>query len=111
MNGDWKDALGSLLQSGALPEGEDKGCVPSPETRECQKTPLHVVMERKGRHGKTATIVEGFECDDEDLQTTARILKQRLGTGGSARGGEILIQGDVAAKVKDILRDLGYKVK
>ena len=109
---DWKDQLGALLSEGSLPQGEE------PRTEErvesapsVQKEPLHVVVERKGRKGKTATIVEGFLCDDETLKETAAKLKQKLGTGGSARGGEILIQGDVAEKAKAILRSLGYKVK
>ena len=65
----------------------------------------------KGRKGKTATIVEGFTCPEDELLEVAARLKTRFGTGGSARGGEILIQGDVAAKVKALLTEMGYKVK
>lgn len=111
---DWKDALGSLLQEGNLPEGEPD----APETeaapddsKTVQKSPVHVLIEKKGRAGKTATIVEGFDCLDETLQEVARQLKRRLGVGGSARGGEILIQGNLLAKVKEALTDMGYKVK
>ena len=55
--------------------------------------------------------MEGFDCPDETLQEVARQLKRRLGVGGSARGGEILIQGNLLAKVKEALTDMGYKVK
>lgn len=111
---DWKDALGSLLQEGNLPEGGPDA--PEPEavpadSKTVQKTPVHVLIEKKGRAGKTATIVEGFDCPDETLQEVARQLKRRLGVGGSARGGEILIQGNLLAKVKEALTDMGYKVK
>lgn len=109
---DWKDALGSLLQNGDLPEGEDApASVPEDAPAGVQKAPLHVLKEKKGRAGKVATIIEGFECPDAELQDTARRLKQRLGVGGSARGGEILIQGDLVEKVRTLLRELGYKVK
>lgn len=111
---DWKDTLGSLLQEGNLPEGEPD----APETeatpadsKTVQKTPVHVLIEKKGRAGKTVTIVEGFDCPDETLQEVARQLKRRLGVGGSARGGEILIQGNLLSKVKEALMDMGYKVK
>ena len=111
---DWKDALGSLLQEGNLPEGEPD----TPETKAeptdsktVQKTPVHVLIEKMGRAGQTATIVEGFECADEALQEVARQLKRKLGVGGSARGREILIQGNMLSKVKDALVDMGYKVK
>lgn len=111
---DWKDALGSLLQEGNLPEGEpdapETEAVPA-DSKTVQKTPVHVLIEKKGRAGKTATIVEGFDCPDETLQEVARQLKRRLGVGGSARGGEILIQGNLPAKVKETLTDMGYKVK
>lgn len=111
---DWKDALGSLLLEGNLPEGEpdapETEAVPA-DSKTVQKTPVHVLIEKKGRAGKTATIVEGFDCPDETLQEVARQLKRRLGVGGSARGGEILIQGNLPAKVKEALTDMGYKVK
>lgn len=111
---DWKDALGSLLQKGDLPEGEQNAPeteVSATDTKSVQKAPVHVLIEKKGRAGKTATIVEGFECTDQALQEVARQLKRRLGVGGSARGGEILIQGNLLGKVKKTLVDMGYKVK
>ena len=111
---DWKDALGSLLQEGNLPEGEpdapETEAMPA-DSKTVRKFPVHVLIEKKGRAGKTATIVEGFDCPDETLQEVARQLKRRLGVGGSARGGEILIQGNLPAKVKEALTDMGYKVK
>ena len=111
---DWKDALGSLLQEGNLPEGEpdapETEAMPA-DSKTVQKSPVHVLIEKKGRAGKTATIVEGFDCPDETLQEVARQLKRRLGVGGSARGREILIQGNLPAKVKEALTDMGYKVK
>lgn len=72
---------------------------------------LHVIMERKGRAGKTATIITDFTMPDDELQALARQLKTKLGTGGSVRGNEILIQGDRRAQVMEILRGLGHKVK
>lgn len=112
MNLDWKDALDALRASGTIPEDNS----PEPEAPEnpaesIQKEPLHVVTDRKGRKGKTATIVEGFLGSDSALDELAKTLKQKLGTGGSARAGEILIQGDRKKDVADILRSLGYKVK
>lgn len=71
---------------------------------------LHVVVERKGRGGKTATIIEGFECQPEQLKEIAAKLKSALGTGGSARGGEILIQGDCRDRVCTLLTALGFKL-
>ncbi len=108
---DWKDALGALREQ--LPEGEasPNETHGDAEKKEAKKETLHVVMERKGRKGKTATIIEGFLCDDETLEETARTLKQKIGTGGSARGGEILLQGDWKEKASSLLRDMGYKVK
>lgn len=60
-------------------------------------------MERKGRGGKTATIIEGFTGTDDELKALATRLKQQLGVGGSARGGEILIQGDCRQRLREIL--------
>lgn len=112
MNTDWKDALGQLR--GSLPEGEEPAAtVPAgephtdPSSKRKPKDKLHIALEKKGRGGKTATIVYGFTCSDDELQATASLLKKRLGTGGSARGGEILIQGDRRDDVAAELRRMG----
>lgn len=114
MKMDWKEAL--LAQSKAM--GIDPTDVEAespaeaaPQEEKIQKEPLHIVVEKKGRGGKTATIVEGFTCSENMLKKTAAALKSALGTGGSARGGEILIQGDRRAEVAAWLRNKGYKLK
>lgn len=106
---DWLSALEALKAGGTLPEGEpDAPEAPQPEAK---KPTLHIVLDKKQRHGKTATIIEGFDCSDEDLLDLARRLKTAIGTGGSARGGEILLQGDWRERAADLLRREGYKVK
>jgi translation initiation factor 1 len=71
---------------------------------------LSVFVEKKGRAGKTATIITGFRCDDDRLKAVAAKLKAALGCGGSARAGEILIQGERRADVEKQLRAMGYKI-
>lgn len=113
---DWKEAL--LAQSRAMglePEADDTASDTSApaesQKSESPKGLLHIAVEKKGRGGKIATIVFGFECSDELLKQTAATIKSRLGTGGSARDGEILIQGDRSDDVRRVLTDLGWKVK
>ena len=72
---------------------------------------LNVQIERKGRAGKVATIVSGFTVDDDAVADIASSLKRTLGTGGSARGGEILIQGDRATDVVNALVKMGLKAR
>ncbi len=111
---DWRSALGALLKDACpLPDenGQTKETEQSGQDRQTQREPLDVVVERKGRNGKTATIVCGFTIADEAVADIASKLKRRLGAGGSARGGEILIQGDRAADVLKTLSDLGFKTR
>lgn len=106
---DWKDLLAQLKTDPLLPQGED--IVEKPQVEKPKKKDrLNVVVEKKGRGGKVATIIEGFTIPDEEVAELAATLKKKLGVGGSARGGEILIQGNIADKVKDQLRQLGYKL-
>ena len=93
---DWQSALSSLLDNGNLPDGDDtvKESADENNKRPATLPILTIFFERKGRGGKEATIITGFDSmNDEEVSEVARTLKQRLGTGGSARGGEILIQG------------------
>lgn len=72
---------------------------------------LYVSRDKKGRGGKVATLVEGFEGSDEALTDLCKMLKQKCGVGGAAKDGEIIIQGDKREKVAELLRADGYKVK
>lgn len=94
----------------SLPEGEVMAA-PEPQAFPlAAKDRLRVVIEKKGRKGKVATIVEGFTVSDEEVAEVAAMLKKKLGVGGSSRGGEILIQGDLADKVRALLRAEGYRL-
>lgn len=107
---DWKDALRSLRDPSETTVPDDESTPASnAEPVKKQRAKLNVVMERKGRGGKTATIIEGFEIEDSEIDDIARRLKQKLGIGGSARGGEILLQGDCRDKVRSLLREMGFK--
>lgn len=107
---DWKDQLQQLKGSGVLPEGREREeeVLPVQKQTKTHKGKLHIAIEKKGRAGKTATIVYGFTGTDEELQHLAQTLRRRLGTGGSARGGEILLQGDRREETQRILKELGY---
>lgn len=81
------------------------------KTLEPQKQRLRVYLDTKHRAGKKVTAIEGFIGTEEDLELLCKTLKTKVGTGGSAKDGIIIIQGDMVAKVKDILQSLNYKIK
>lgn len=82
---------------------------PRVETLAPERQKLRVSIERHHRGGKTVTLVTGFVGTDDDLQALAKQLKTKCGTGGSAKDGEIIIQGEVKDKVVSLLLALGYK--
>ena len=67
--------------------------------------------ERKGRKGKTVTVVEGLVLSPEDLKALAKRLKRACGTGGTVKDGRIEIQGDHRDTIEATLVGLGYRTK
>ena len=72
---------------------------------------LYVQLSTRHRAGKTVTLVQNFVGTDIDLESLAKSLKTKCGTGGSAKDGEIIIQGDFREKVKKIISEMGMTVK
>ncbi|MCA1758013.1 MAG: translation initiation factor [Bacteroidales bacterium] len=110
MDNDWKKRLGVVYSTN--PEFSfNRDDQVEGNTLPPDKQNLKVRPEKKGRKGKTVTLVTGFSGNDKDIEELARLLKTRCGTGGSAKDGEIIIQGDFTARVITILSELNYKVK
>jgi translation initiation factor 1 len=72
---------------------------------------VRVRRESKGRGGKTVTAISGLPLGDDELDGLAAELKRRCGTGGSAKDGIVVIQGDHVGPIIDELRARGYAVK
>lgn len=70
---------------------------------------LKIRLDSKHRAGKAVTLVEGFVGNGEDLGALEKKLKSFCGTGGSAKDGEIIVQGDQREKVLQWLVKNGYK--
>jgi translation initiation factor 1 len=79
------------------------------ETLLPEQQKLKVRSDTKHRAGKAVTLIEGFIGKEEDLQELGKKLKSFCGTGGSAKDGEIIVQGDQREKVMQWLLKNGYK--
>jgi translation initiation factor 1 len=94
----------------------DPNFVPGSDEEETVTLPvsqqkLRIRLETKHRGGKAATVITGFIGRNEDLEDLSKKLKTHCGTGGSAKEGEIIIQGDQRPKVLGWLLQQGYPAK
>jgi translation initiation factor 1 len=72
---------------------------------------LRVWLEKNHRGGKIVTVIKNFQGQEDDLNSLAKTLKNKCGTGGTTKDGEIIIQGDHREKIVQILLQSGYKAK
>ena len=107
---DWTERLGMVYSTNPNFEYTTSQ-EEEPTTLPPQQQNLRVWLDRKHRGGKTVTLVKGFIGTDDDLTELGRMLKSKCGVGGSAKDGEIIIQGDHRDRVVDLLTQAGYKCK
>ena len=107
---DWKKRLGVVYSTNPdfkyqTEETQEETTLPPSRQR------LIVRIDRRGRAGKQVTLIEGFKGSGDDLAALAKTLKVKGGVGGSAKDGEITIQGDLRDKVTALLTSMGYGAK
>ena len=100
---DWKDRLNIVYSTNPdfnyqLDEEEE------PATVDPKQQKLRVSIEKKGRGGKTVTVISGFIGPEDDLKELGRLLKTKCGVGGAVKDGEILIQGEFKQRIIDLLK-------
>lgn len=93
------------------PDFKPETSIPEKESPSPVQQDLRVWLETKHRGGKSATVIKGFCGTQEELEKLAKKLKTSCGTGGTAKDGEIIIQGDFRDKIVEILHSLHYKAK
>lgn len=104
---DWKDRLNVVYSTNPNYEYENLN-EEEDETLEKRQQKLRISIEKKGRGGKTVTLIRGFIGKEDDLKELGKLLKTKCGVGGSAKDGEIIIQGEFKQRIIDLLKAEGY---
>ena len=107
---DWKKRLGVVYSTNPEFTYEEENTAQL-STLTPEKQRLTVAIDRSHRAGKQVTVVKGFVGTGEDLAALGKSLKQRCGVGGTAKDGEITLQGDLRDKLCTLLTEMGYKAK
>lgn len=107
---DWKEKLGMAFNIDPDSVKNEPEVEEAIEEKQCTQR-LDVMLDKRNRNGKKVTLVVNFDGSEDALKQLAKELKQYCGVGGSARCGEILIQGDFRDKILAYLKDKGYKAR
>ncbi len=104
---DWKDRLNVVYSTNPdfsynNEEEEIQDTLPANKQR------LRVQLDKKNRGGKVVTLITGFIGSEDDLKELGKLLKTKCGVGGSAKDGEIIVQGDFKLKIVELLKKEGY---
>lgn len=86
-------------------------CSPKARSLPPEQQVAHIRREKKGRRGKTVTVIQNLQLSADDIKSLSKHLKQACGSGGTVKDGNIEIQGDHRDKVASELGALGYKTK
>ncbi|HEX5172003.1 MAG TPA: translation initiation factor [Cyclobacteriaceae bacterium] len=105
---DWKKRDGIVYSTSSdyeyrYQQGEEAETLPP------QQQVLRVSLDKSNRAGKHVTLVTGFVGTSDDLEKLGKLVKTKCGVGGSVKGGEIVIQGDLRDKILQLLIKEGYK--
>ncbi|HWQ84015.1 MAG TPA: translation initiation factor, partial [Anaerolineales bacterium] len=84
---------------------------PRPKSLPPQQQVAAISRDRKGRGGKTVTLIRDLQLNPDDLKALLKQLKQTCATGGTIKDGVIEIQGDHRTQIAEKLRTMGYKTK
>ena len=95
-----KETMASLLEGLSL--GDEEETLPKEDQE------LRVRIERKGRKGKTVTLISGCVGQTADLEELGKELKAKCGIGGSVKEGEVILPGELVERVVALLREMGY---
>ena len=108
----YSTGLGSICPGCGWP---DKDCKCSSQRAPSDAIPTRIVaklrMEKKGRGGKTVTVVACLPNNAAYLKDLCSELKRACGTGGAVDAGLIELQGDLRARVREVLAGKGFVVK
>ena len=107
MANNWKDRL-NIVYSTNPDFHYEKEEEDTQETLPKEKQPLRICLDKKNRGGKKVSLITGFTGTFDDFQALGKFLKTKCGVGGSAKDGEIIIQGDFREKILEILHKEGY---
>lgn len=106
-NNDWKERLNVVYSTNPDFTYENDEEQES-ETLNKKQQKLRVSIEKKGRGGKTVTLINGFIGTEDDLKELGKLLKTKCGVGGSVKDSEIIIQGEFKQRIIDLLKAEGY---